>query len=253
MNKMIIRKNFTNMMDNQFVMEFHKRTPQNTRIYIKKIVYNALYLLLLFYLIYIVQWYKRITNQQQYELMMYISRIINSTMSTISKVPLLRKHFTNFTEQQNINKSIIIEKYALYGTNILYHFIQVLKKVRQRKRMEFDSDLGKGLWDVVSLIWSIQASPHSELGKIMNRVTRRTNFVMNIFGFNTRNNRMRKRIREVHAAHVGFIMMCLQKLVLEGFVTLTSQITRKNEKIYINLKNYNTKPSSLRMTNDLRR
>ena len=236
MNKQIIRRNFTNMMNNQFVMEFHKKTPRNVRTHIKKIVYNVMYLLFLFYLIYIVQWYKRITNQQQYELMMYISGIINSTMSTISKVPVLRNHLNSFVEQQNINKSIIIEKYALYGTNILYHIIQVLKKLRHRR----DSELGQSLWDVVSLIWSIQASPHSELGKTMNRVTRRTNFVMNLFGFNTRNNRMRKKIREVHTAHVGFIMMCLQKLVLEGFVTLTSQIKRKNEKIYIH-KNYNIK------------
>jgi hypothetical protein len=245
MNKQIIRRNFINMMDNQFVMEFHKKTPRNIRIHIKKFVYNVLYLIFLFYLIYIVQWYKRITNQQQYELMIYISGIINSTMSTISKVPVLRNHLNSFVEQQNIDKSIIIEKYALYATNILYHIIQVLKKVRHRK----DSELGKSLWDVVSLIWSIQASPHSELDKAMNRVTRRTNFVMNLFGFNTRNNRMRKRLREVHTAHVGFIMTCLQKLVLEGLVTLTSQVTRKNEKKYINLKNYNIK-NKLDMNHD---
>jgi hypothetical protein len=108
MNKQIIRRNFINMMDNQFVMEFHKKTPRNIRIHIEKFVYNVLYLIFLFYLIYIVQGYKRITDQQQYELMIYISGIINSTMSTISKIPVLRNHMNSF----------VIEKYALYATSI---------------------------------------------------------------------------------------------------------------------------------------
>lgn len=204
------------IFDNHLALEFHKKMTPNTKRYIKNIVYSVFYLLFLLYLIYITQWYKRITDKQQYDLMIHVSGVINSILGFISKVPLLRGHLRDFENQQNLNKSIIVEKYALYGTNIVYHFIQVFKKS--------DKDLGSKLYDVVSLVWSIQASPHSSLGKTMNRVTRRTNFIINLFGGNTRDNKMRKKIKEIHAAHVGFIMTCLQKLLLEGVITLTSKV-----------------------------
>lgn len=246
-----LQRNFITLMDKQMTITFSKKVKLDIRKYIKKIFYSVFYLLFLFYLIHVVQWYKRITNKQQYELMLHISSVMNSILSTISKIPILRSHFRSFVEQQNLNKSIVIEKYALYGTNILYHFIQVFKKGKHlylsqkdnTRFLELGPEMGSSIWNVVSLVWSIQALPNSTLGKSMNLMSRKTNFILNLFGGNTRNNIMRKRIQYVHAAHVGFVMTCLQKLIFEGFVYLSSNIVSplisQNKGMRINLKNYN--------------
>lgn len=221
-----IHQNVTHELNNQLAVN---TTLKNKNPYIKKVVYGILYIIFLLVLIQIAQWYKRFSDKQRYELMMHISSVFNSVLSGLSKIPVLQTYVHEFTSQQDMDKSILLEKYAIYGTNVLYHLIRVVKKGRllyitqgknDMTELKASAGVGNTLYDALTLAWSIQASPSSK----MTRVYRRTDFIRNMFGFDTINNRMRKQVQYIHAAHAGFIIMMLQKMLLDGIVTFSTDV-----------------------------